>query len=450
LTIIKKAILYCFYYSFFAEEVKMLKRRLALFGVLLAAIALLLVPMGNAQDDGELTCNTRGIELEGDMGDVLSVSCPADCTQGIIWGTGVYTDDSYVCTAAIHAGALDENGGDVEVSILEGQEEYLASEENGILSSSWGQWDRSFGFGETPREEVIQFSCFDTSVEGAEIGDAYQGVCPSGCEAGSIWGTGIYTEDSTICTAAAHAGVTTLEEGGEFTIAFLDGQASYSASEQNDISSSEWGSWDISFGFTDVIGCRTAANEFEGETGASGLITCQAGCGAETVWGSDIYTDDSSICTAAAHAGVISLDDGGTFMLTIEEGQESYEGSEENDIESFEYGEWPRSFSVSPVDDQIVSCEATSYDLTGEVGTEYTITCPSDCEAGTIWGTDIYSDGSNLCTAAAHAGIIDLEDGGSFVVTIEEGEEEYEGSEQNDIESLEYGEWDRSFSVDEE
>jgi hypothetical protein len=428
----------------------MLKRRLALFWVFLAASALLVIPMGNAQDDGQLTCNTTAGQLGGDIGDSFIVACPADCTQSTVWGTGIYTDDSSICTAAIHAGALGEEGGKVEVTILEGQDSYSASEENGILSSSWGSWPRSFGFGETPRDETVQLSCFDTTIEGAETGDTFQATCPSGCEAGSIWGTTIYTTDSTICTAAAHAGVISLENGGDFTIVFLGAQASYPASEQNNISSSEWGSWDSSFGFTTPIGCSTRANEFEGETGASSLLSCQAACSAGVVWGTDIYTDDSTICTAAAHAGLISLEEGGSFIVTIEDGKEEYSGSEQNDILSSDWGEWGRSFSLSPIDNTLVTCEATSYDLTGELGTEYTITCPSDCQAGTIWGTDIYSDGSNLCTAAAHAGIIDLEDGGRFVVTIEEGEDEYEGSEQNGIESLEYGEWDRSFSVSEE
>jgi hypothetical protein len=426
----------------------MFKQRLAFLGVVLMAIVLLLVPMGMAQDEGELTCGTRGSELEGEIGEVLTVSCPADCTNGIIWGTGVYTDDSAVCTAAIHAGALAEEGGAVKVWILDGDDQYLSSEENGILSSSWGSWPRSISFGETPRNgELIQFSCFDTTVEGAQVGDTYAGSCPAGCEAGSVWGTGIYTDDSSICTAAAHAGAISLSDGGDFTLVFLAGQASYGASEENNIVSFEWGSWDLSYGFSNTIQCLTRANEFEGETGASGIFTCSAGCSAGIVWGTDIFTDDSSICTAAAHTGAISLSDGGSFIMTIQDGKEEYNGSEQNDIESLDWGSWGRSFTISPINIIPATCEDSSYRLTGEVGSEYTVSCSAGCQAGTVWGTDIYADGSNLCSAAAHAGLIDLENGGTFTVTIEEGQESFEGSEANGIESSDYGAWDRSFSV---
>lgn len=428
----------------------MLKQRFAVFGVLLLAIALLLVPLGMAQDDGEITCSTTGDELEGDAGDLLTVVCPADCTSGIVWGTGVYTDDSAVCTAAIHAGVLTSDGGEVEVFILEGEESYEASEANGILSSTWGSWDRSFGFGTLPKDDVIEFTCFDTTIEGAQAGEVYTGSCPSGCEAGSIWGTGVYTDDSNICTAAAHAGAIDLEEGGEFTIVYLGGQESYPASEQNGIESSEWDSWHISFAFSNNVECSTAANEFEGDVGATGLITCPSACEAAATWGTDIYTDDSSLCTAAAHAGVIDLEEGGTFIVTIAEGQEEYQGSEQNDISTADWGAWERSFVVSPIDNQLLTCDANAYSLGGEVGDEFTVTCPASCDAGTAWGTDIYTADSSICTAAAHAGVIDAQDGGTFVVTLEEGQDEYEGSEENGIESFDYGAWDLSFSVNEE
>jgi len=34
--------------------------------------------------------------------------------------------------------------------------------------------------------------------------------CPPNCEERSIWGTQNYTDDSSVCTAAAHEGLTTL------------------------------------------------------------------------------------------------------------------------------------------------------------------------------------------------------------------------------------------------
>lgn len=93
----------------------------------------------------DLTCNSRAQDFEGAAGAAFSGTCPADCT-GSLWGTGVYTDDSSICVAAVHAGAIPASGGDVTFVIEDGLEEYPASEQNGITSSRWGSWDRSFSF----------------------------------------------------------------------------------------------------------------------------------------------------------------------------------------------------------------------------------------------------------------------------------------------------------------
>ncbi len=66
----------------------------------------------------------------------------------------------------------------------------------------------------------------------------------------------------------------------------------------------------------------------------------------DTVWGTDVYTDDSSVCTAAVHAGAITVDGGGEVTIEIAPGEDSYESSEQNGIESSSYGPWGGSFIV--------------------------------------------------------------------------------------------------------
>jgi hypothetical protein len=91
-----------------------------------------------------IECGTNAQGLTGDPGATHFVLCPAGCSN-TIWGTGVYSDDSSVCTAAIHAGALNASmGGVVNVTIAPGQAEYPASTANGVASSAWGSWGRSF------------------------------------------------------------------------------------------------------------------------------------------------------------------------------------------------------------------------------------------------------------------------------------------------------------------
>lgn len=66
-------------------------------------------------------------------------------TTGSIYGTDIYTDDSSLATAAVHAGVLTSGQtGVVKVTILAGQQAYPSSTRNGITSSRWDQWHGSF------------------------------------------------------------------------------------------------------------------------------------------------------------------------------------------------------------------------------------------------------------------------------------------------------------------
>ena len=62
------------------------------------------------------------------------------------------------------------------------------------------------------------------------------------------------------------------------------------------------------------------------------------------VWGTDVYTDDSSVCTAAAHVGVITFQSGGSVTIEIRPGQARYVGSSRNDVSSRDSGPTPGSF----------------------------------------------------------------------------------------------------------
>lgn len=81
-----------------------------------------------------------------------------------------------------------------------------------------------------------------------------------------------------------------------------------------------------------------------GGDGTRITYACQTNGRAYTVWGTDEYTGDSSICTAAVHAGLISFADGGAVTVEIRPGQASYAASTRNGVESLAYGEWGRSF----------------------------------------------------------------------------------------------------------
>jgi hypothetical protein len=224
-----------------------------------------------------------------------------------------------------------------------GQDEYLASEQNGVTSYDWGSWDLSFTF-------AAPIACDTNAIDVGVEGDQFAVTCPAACDAGSVWGTGSYSTDSSICTAAAHAGVISLETGGTFLLELTAGQETYPASEQNGIASSEWGAWDLSMVPRSLemvqLSCDATASQYEGESGESFTAVCPAACAAGSIWGTNVYTDDSNICTAAAHAGAITLEEGGTVVVTFAEGKESYSATVENGIESSSWGAWSRSFII--------------------------------------------------------------------------------------------------------
>jgi hypothetical protein len=76
-------------------------------------------------------------------------------------------------------------------------------------------------------------------------------------------------------------------------------------------------------------------------------FTCPAGCTSVSVWGTDLYTDDSSICGAAVHVGVIGAG-GGNVRVIMDAGAQSYKGSVRNGVTSNNWGAWTRSFRVAP------------------------------------------------------------------------------------------------------
>jgi hypothetical protein len=66
------------------------------------------------------------------------------------------------------------------------------------------------------------------------------------------------------------------------------------------------------------------------------------------VYGTDVYTDDSSICFAGVHAGVITREEGGYVVIEIQPGRETYEGTERNGIRSQDFASYSGSFTVIP------------------------------------------------------------------------------------------------------
>lgn len=87
------------------------------------------------------------LDLRGMNGERYAFVCPPGKPQPRrVVGDGVYTDDSSICTAAVHAGAIHaKDGGRVEIEIRPGQDSYAGAEHNYIRSTGYASpWSGSF------------------------------------------------------------------------------------------------------------------------------------------------------------------------------------------------------------------------------------------------------------------------------------------------------------------
>ncbi len=213
-------------------------------------------------------------------------------------------------------------------------------------------------------------------------------------------------------------------------------------------------------------GCAFHANELQQRApGVAYLVTCPPGCAAAggTVWGSGPYTADSAMCMSAVHSGAIS-DQGGSFQVVMDQGQPAYRGSVQNNVPSTDYGSYGESYWIRMPDGspppaasaaptagpQVaqVGCSFRANELQDhQPGMRYGVACPPGCgNNGTVWGTDMYTADSPVCSAAIHAGLIGPQ-GGQFTVTIQPGQPAYRGSQRNGVHTNDYGSYGEGYTV---
>lgn len=199
-------------------------------------------------------------------------------TEGAVWGSGTYTDDSQLGAAAVHAGILRPGEeGVVTVQILPGQAHYEASERNGITTEPYGEWQGSFRFeqpaprtrepvgtdtpalpggapqfapaaGPQPRRFQVRRDPGTLEALRDQQGKTFRFRVIGGTD-GPIWGgdDNVYTDDSNLATAAVHAGILRPGEQGVVAVTILPDRGSYDASNRNGVQSQSWGAWQGSY-----------------------------------------------------------------------------------------------------------------------------------------------------------------------------------------------------------
>jgi len=203
--------------------------RIEMFKIVALAVALVFGPAFGAM--AQTACPANALSVQG----ATTCSCAAGGTNSPVWGSGPYTADSNICTAARHSGAIGSGGGMIQVVMAPGQSSYSGSGANGVNTSAWAEYNSSFNI---YRAQASSGQACGRMPTGQDV---YSCSCAAGAPAGTVWGSGPYTDDSNICSAAAHAGI--IGGGGTVRVLAAPGLQSYRGSLWNGITTSDYGPW---------------------------------------------------------------------------------------------------------------------------------------------------------------------------------------------------------------
>jgi outer membrane protein OmpA-like peptidoglycan-associated protein len=231
--------------------------------VMTAALGVLVPALAHAQAPVVSPCPDN-FAAYADTTAPVACTCTAEATaeDAGVWGMDVYTGDSAVCRAALHAGVIAKSGGAVTVLPEAGRKAYPGVTRNGVSSSNHGDFRSSFRFAAaaparaaattapSPAPTVSVASvCPDNFAAYADTTEPVACTCTADAIAeGGVWGMDVYTGDSSVCRAALHAGVVA-KSGGTVTVVPEAGRAAYPGVTRNGVSSSNHGSFRNSFRF---------------------------------------------------------------------------------------------------------------------------------------------------------------------------------------------------------
>lgn len=200
-------------------------------------------------------------------------------------------------------------------------------------------------------------------------------LCPAGGKLEGAWGTDIYTDDSSICTAAVHAGLISAKDGGSVTIEMRPDAGQYAGSTRNGVRTGDWMEpWTGAYVFVrNAAGAEPAiaadghmqADSWRGQTGRVISFACRPRFELHTVYGTDVYTDDSYVCSAAVHRGLIMQQQGGIVTIKLLEGHQSFQASSRHGVTSLGLDGWHSQsfmFVATPPDTPFPPTTDTPFD----------------------------------------------------------------------------------------
>jgi len=225
----------------------------------------------------------------------------------------------------------------------------------GIIAATGAQ---SAAIGSTTVSWVADF--FTLGLSNSAVGSEFNFFCPANGALDTVVGSDTYGGDSSICNAAVHAGVITRQFGGNVRARFKAGQNFYLGGIRNGVTALLGTSYAYSFSFINpgtnaevsspapvILDWFNRITLFRPQLGTTFTFLCAANGTLGTIYGTSFYTDDSTVCTAALHAGKISTPRGGQISVLMSQGRASYAGSKKRGVTSFSYGSWSGSYSFN-------------------------------------------------------------------------------------------------------
>ena len=197
----------------------------------------------------------------GSVGMIYRVNCKT-CygAKGVVFGTAIYHPLSSICKAAYHSGTLKKGkAGTILLEITNSQPVFNGSQgQDGSNSATFSGAERSFRLRKSPK--LTKISCMtkgnDIIFSKKPFYTRFVVQCPKNCLRfkGQIYGTTIYSENSSICKAAIHYGIIG-SKGGEVQFIIENGLQNYKSSKGFGIISKSKSSQVRSFKF---VGNRSA------------------------------------------------------------------------------------------------------------------------------------------------------------------------------------------------
>jgi hypothetical protein len=305
--------------------------------------------------------------------------------SGSIWGTDVYTSESQLAAAAVHAGLLKPGQTDVvKVTILPQQSSYRGSMRNGITSKASGSFPTSYKMEAVSDNdkymEKEEKQAGWAAMPGRRIGIEYPQFSPdrplpnpdAPLPASLLAGLpgearklvdAVETESESV-RKDANKLISVLQKNLAKALKVVQDRYTRDAKLDEAVAVRDY-IRDFPLFAGNLLADPGTLNNLNVKNG-NVLYFLIFGSTNGTVWGTDIYTTDSTLAAVAVHAGIVKPGETRAVKVTILPGRETYQGSMRNGVNSSPWQSFPASFKIERGDERLDKDDNQAPDYSAE------------------------------------------------------------------------------------